>query len=54
LYQELVPPAIQCFKALGVVYIVYEDTAVRSAIKSDSQGLKPFLAGGIPELKASA
>lgn len=48
--QKLVPPAFKRLEALGIIDIVDQHTAVGAAVKSHSQRLESFLAGGIPEL----
>ena len=51
LYQELIPPAIERFKALARVDVVDEDAAVCAAVECDAEGLEAFLPGGVPELR---
>jgi hypothetical protein len=46
--EELVPPTVQCLERLGTVDVIYEDTAVRTAVERDTKGLESFLAGSVP------
>ena len=50
LYQELIPPAIQCLKTLGIVHIVYQNAAIRASVKRHAQTLEAFLSCRIPNL----
>lgn len=50
LNQELIPPAVQRLKALCRVDIVNENATIGTTVEGDSEGLEPFLAGGVPEL----
>lgn len=36
LHQELVPPAIQCVKALGVIDIVYQHAAIGASVEGNT------------------
>lgn len=46
--EELVPPAIQCLKALRVIDVVDQNAAVSSSVECDAKRLKPFLSGSVP------
>ena len=46
--QELVPPAVKCVKALGIIYVIDQHAAVGAPIESNAKGLEAFLACGIP------
>ena len=48
LNQELVPPAIECFKRLGTVHVIDEDTTVCATVKCYAEGLETFLSGSVP------
>lgn len=50
LNEELVPPTVQSLERLGAVDVVHEDTAVRSTVERDAQGLESFLTRSIPQL----
>lgn len=53
LNEELIPPAAQSFEAFRVVHVVHQNTTIGSAIEGNAEGLKPFLACGIPDLMSS-
>ena len=46
--QELIPPAVQSVKALGVVHIIDKYAAIGASVKRYPQGLKSLLPGSIP------
>ena len=46
--EELVPPTVQSLERLGAIDVVNKDTAVRTAVERDTEGLESFLASGIP------
>lgn len=46
--EELVPPTVQGLERLGAVDIINEYAAVCTAIERDTEGLEPFLTGGVP------
>jgi hypothetical protein len=48
--EEFVSPAVQGLETLGVVYVVYQNTAVGSPIECNTQRLKAFLTRSIPNL----
>ena len=48
--KELVPPTVQGLERLGAVDVVNEDTAVRTAVERDTEGLESFLSGSVPQL----
>ena len=48
--QELVPPAVECIKTLGVVDVVNEHAAVGAAVECDTERLEALLSGRVPEL----
>ena len=50
LHQELVPPAVQCVEALGVVDVVDEHAAVGATVEGHAQRLEALLSSGIPQL----
>jgi hypothetical protein len=50
LQQKLVSPVVQRLKALEVIDVEHEDTAVGSTVKGDAEGLETFLACRVPYL----
>ena len=48
--QELVSPAVQCLKGVGVCDIKDKNTAVGSSVECHAQTLEPLLAGCVPDL----
>lgn len=50
LYQELVTPVIQAFKALGVVHVMYKHTAICASVECNAQALEAFLTSSVPYL----
>lgn len=48
--QELVPPAVECIKTLGVVDVVHEHAAVGAAVECDTKRLEALLTSRVPEL----
>lgn len=46
--KELVPPTVQGLERLGAIDVVNKDTAVRTAVERDTEGLKPFLTSSVP------
>lgn len=48
--QKLVSPESQGVETLGVVDVVDQHTAVCASVESQTEGLEPFLAGGVPDL----
>ena len=48
--EEFVPPTVQGLERLGAVYVINEDTAVRTTVERDTEGLESFLTSSIPQL----